>query len=795
MGTTTSGIVLGTVFDDQATRLITDTTATAPYTSYFRPEGDGSTTTSGDEIDDDYGGATPTTGVGGIDGTWILQITDNVNSGTPPPNQSVRSLALTFTSGQVAGTQTRSRRPSSAGSLTGTYPTAAPATPNGIGPGLVLASDNTLGAYSQFQGRIYAAFVDHIRDHRQPRQQHRHLPRGLRRRRLDLDRPDPERSDDRFQQFGFDTVLVNDDNAATDGFSGSVAGLSGRPQFQPSIAVDQTTGTLVMSWFDTRNDAAAARVATYVTYSIDGGNTFSPQIYANYSQTATDAITGDPVILGPVPDNESPGNPNTEGTFGFGTHQGLAVYGGHVYLAWASNTVVENVTAADRLQRRARRQGPAQHQCRHGGHPRRAPDHREHRGAGRRPGRHRQWHPDQRRHADRQRLRRHLRPAGRSRDLHPQPGPGLLPRHDGEQCHRRPGPGHLGSAAQSWSVRRDRVPGQLRAPQRRRHVQLRDQPDPTRATATATVTAARSPRSRSRPAAPATSHGHDLGRLGRLAVTGITITPGFGYTSTPTVTMAPTTGISDRIRTSITTIVPAGAPLPPFDSTDGPIPLQPYNTSTNTPGVIDSTIQINNASSRQPGRQQSHGHGEHRLDQRRRPDPHPDRAGRTRRSSCSTGRRPRGFGPTSPELHRHDLRRLGVPVDYWPRPRRRRTPARSSPPSRSRRWQGESINGTWTLEIENSGKGSTTTYESWSLSITPGTVTTTSNIGNLMDQNADGVTGETTLNAAGTDDVYSIPMPANGHAVRGPLQPDHASADRLRTARGPAPRRWTPAAT
>ena len=31
-----------------------------------------------------------------------------------------------------------------------------------------------------------------------------------------------------------------------------------------------------------------------------------------------------------------------------------------------------------------------------------------------------------------------------------------------------------------------------------------------------------------------------------------------------------------------------------------------------------------------------------------------------------------------------------------------------------------------------------------------------------MDQNADGVPGETTPNAAGTDDVYSIPMPASG---------------------------------
>ena len=74
--------------------------------------------------------------------------------------------------------------------------------------------------------------------------------------------------------------------------------------------------------------------------------------------------------------------------------------------------------------------------------------------------------------------------------------------------------------------------------------------------------------------------------------------------------------ISDRIRTSITIGRPGGAPLPPFNSSDGPIPLQPFNTSTNTPGVIVSPIQITNASLTQPGRQQPHGHGEHHLDQR-----------------------------------------------------------------------------------------------------------------------------------------------------------------------------------
>ncbi len=39
------------------------------------------------------------------------------------------------------------------------YPTTVPSSPISIGPGLVMASDNTLGSFSPYQGRIYAAFV------------------------------------------------------------------------------------------------------------------------------------------------------------------------------------------------------------------------------------------------------------------------------------------------------------------------------------------------------------------------------------------------------------------------------------------------------------------------------------------------------------------------------------------------------------------------------------------------------------------------------------------------------------
>ena len=182
------------------------------------------------------------------------------------------------------------------GSLTDNYPRAAPSTPNGVGPGLVLAEDNTLGPYSPYQGRIYAAFVGYFNVA---------FPFA--------NDQNPTTNTDIFLVFSDDggaswssPELVNDDQAVTDGKSQANDDIStgnnqvtGRTQFQPEIAVDQSTGTLVLSWRDARDDAANARVATYITTSIDGGQTFSQQTYANPSKTAVDAITGQTNIIGP----------------------------------------------------------------------------------------------------------------------------------------------------------------------------------------------------------------------------------------------------------------------------------------------------------------------------------------------------------------------------------------------------------------------------------------------------------------------------------------------------------------
>ena len=162
----------------------------------------------------------------------------------------------------------------------------------------------------------------------------------------------------------------------------------------------------------------ALRVANYIAASTDGGSTFAPETYANAhlaSPAATtspviDAITGKPVNLGPIPDNQSSGNNNQETTFGFGQRQGLAVANGHIIPVWSSN---QNAGQPD-----PQRRSPPEHRV---GGPhlrRRPPGHRQHPGPRRRAGRRGQHHPGGRRLADRQHDRPHLRPRRR---------PGLVP--------------------------------------------------------------------------------------------------------------------------------------------------------------------------------------------------------------------------------------------------------------------------------------------------------------------------------------------------------------------------------
>src|SRR5262249_2484745 len=113
--------------------------------------------------------------------------------------------------------------------------------------------------------------------------------------------------------------------------------VTGRPHFMPALTVDQSTGTLVATWYDARNDPSRSMVARYIMTSIDGGQTFSPDTYLNRSITPFDEVTQSTGITGPVFDTQAPSNPNADATFGFGDRQSVVALDGQVYAVWSGN--------------------------------------------------------------------------------------------------------------------------------------------------------------------------------------------------------------------------------------------------------------------------------------------------------------------------------------------------------------------------------------------------------------------------------------------------------------------------
>jgi subtilisin-like proprotein convertase family protein len=203
---------------------------------------------------------------------------------------------------------------------------ATPGSPVNLSAAPVIASDNTLGSFSEFQGRLYIAYTG--RDSRLA--------------------SNPADNTDIFFATSDDGVTwtaprrANTDLAATDGFSetaydGQGRTINGRPQWQPAAAVDPVTGTVLLSWFDARHDASEARVTTYLAVSSDGGADFTGQTYVNRSITPVDLVTRQAVNLGPIPDNQAAAGPGVNGTVGFGNRGGLAAFAGRAYVAWASN--------------------------------------------------------------------------------------------------------------------------------------------------------------------------------------------------------------------------------------------------------------------------------------------------------------------------------------------------------------------------------------------------------------------------------------------------------------------------
>ena len=256
-------------------------------------------------------------------GNWQLLVTDTTAPNTNPAFQFLDNVTLTISSQLKPTNDTFIATTSVRGQVGAGGSLASAAMPGGINPDVSIASDNTLGAYSQYQGRQYLTYVGRVPN------------------------PDVPADDsdiylmysDNGGQSWTSAGIVNNDNAQSDGFSEAYGQFAGREQFAPSVAVDNSTGTLVITYYDGRYDAARSRVATTIATSIDGGTTFGPQTFANSPLTVKNQATGQFTVLGPIPDNNSGGNNaiGKDNTFGFGQRQGLAVADGHVYPAWSSN--------------------------------------------------------------------------------------------------------------------------------------------------------------------------------------------------------------------------------------------------------------------------------------------------------------------------------------------------------------------------------------------------------------------------------------------------------------------------
>jgi subtilisin-like proprotein convertase family protein len=323
-----NGFNVGTVFDESAARSILDGTVGSPYIGTFRSPSGGLTEVRG-------------LSAAAVAGAWTLTITD-FSADFMPPTQSVSAWSLDFTSRLAPdGSSFGSERQITSlahfpypvgsaatpvavpvqGAINNVYPLVTIASgPNGIGPGISVAVDNTLGSFSPYQGRVYLAYTGTGATFDTNKDTNIYLLT----------------SDDGGASWS-NPVQVNDDNPAVDGFSEG-----DRPQFMPAVAVDPVTGTLVVDYYDGRYDPSMVRVANFLSSSIDGGQHFSQSVFLNESSGAIDTISGKVQVIEPIPGNEPQAAP-----FGFGDRQGLAVYGGVVYPFFASNANTAPTSSTD----------------------------------------------------------------------------------------------------------------------------------------------------------------------------------------------------------------------------------------------------------------------------------------------------------------------------------------------------------------------------------------------------------------------------------------------------------------
>ncbi|QEL17919.1 proprotein convertase P-domain-containing protein [Limnoglobus roseus] len=332
-----------TVFSDTAARRINDPNSAFPYIGAFRPEGSSGYQSQLVPISLISGflataGLTNATAATLNGSTWHLRITDfrndrlTLNGGGYTAPEFLQTFGLAFSSVPnglgtdqvIAGAQAAPigvdfNNAPLVGSAT--YPATSPTA--GVPSTVSVAFDNSLGSFTPFGGNFYVAYTGVTLNTANPAQvtdTNIMLSRGT-------------------IGGGLGTPVQVNDDTPNDNFTEG-----NRPQFIPAVTVDSTTGTAVVTWYDTRLDANQTRAATFIATSIDGGATFSNQTvtvtqsvdgtqpFLNQPKKAIDVITGNSYTLQPVPSNVPLSN-----ALGLGIRQSVIASGGKIYAYWSGN--------------------------------------------------------------------------------------------------------------------------------------------------------------------------------------------------------------------------------------------------------------------------------------------------------------------------------------------------------------------------------------------------------------------------------------------------------------------------
>lgn len=332
---------IGTVFDDLAPRYIWDTPNEESRGQHYRPE-NANFPTGQLAV---FNGMTRAQLVGS---TWTLTVTDSRSDTPPQPPQFVEFWSLRFSSGistsKFGGDQAVPRTIANPGgsvgddfiALPGAVDVIAPdlstASPtHGPGPGITIAFDQSVGGFSKFSNRMYIGNVGALKTPG--------TAPGFNINNTDIFLVYSDDYDNLAPSWS-DPFQINDDSI-TDNFTEGT-----RVQFSPTITTDPVTGAVVAMWYDARVDASNTRMTTFISTSLDGGETWSKQgnhdgSFLNEPKRARDAITLERYTLEPVPTNMV-----ALGTNGLGQRQTLLAYGGRIspYFSGNPNNVYDAAT-------------------------------------------------------------------------------------------------------------------------------------------------------------------------------------------------------------------------------------------------------------------------------------------------------------------------------------------------------------------------------------------------------------------------------------------------------------------